>query len=219
MGLLRNFTRNRLLLSKPYARLVAEWVDHEDVWSFQEVELEPRWLGSRYDFWHYLDGESNVPVESVSDICLWLTECDKRSDLELFRERDYWQHPTTFEQLRTGDCEDHALWAWRKLGELGIPAQFVIGRWQWKPESPSFHAWVTYEDDSGFHLLESMSVELEGMVRPLASAASDYVPHLSVGHRRMTRIYGGFIQYRIWKRKNRDKLWQGDIHRPLAKLD
>src|SRR5690348_3236184 len=37
-------------------------------------------------------------------------------------ERDFWQHPKTFEQLRKGDCEDHALWAWRKLTELGISA-------------------------------------------------------------------------------------------------
>ena len=219
MGFFRNAFRNRHLLSRAFLRLIAQWVDHEDVWSFQEVELKPRWFGSTYDFWHYLDGHSEIRVGSVAEICDWLVECEKKSDLELFHQRDYWQHPLTFEQLRKGDCEDHALWAWRKLGELGIPARFFVGRWQWPPErgtAPSFHAWVTYESEDSELLVESMALKAGDMVKPLARAKADYIPHFSVGHFRDTRMYGGFVAYRIWQGKNKGRLWQGDPYRPLV---
>jgi hypothetical protein len=45
----------------------------------------------------------------------------------LFGEADFWQHPSTFERLRTGDCEDFAVWAWRKLIELGYDVDLVAG--------------------------------------------------------------------------------------------
>ncbi len=33
-----------------------------------------------------------------------------------------------FRGKRRGDCKDHALWAWRKLNELGIAAELVCGQ-------------------------------------------------------------------------------------------
>ena len=211
--------RNRWALSRPFRHLLADWVAHEDVWAFQEMDLPPGWLGSTYDFWHYLDGHSEVRLHRREDIWAWLVECEKKSDLELFSQRDYWQHPLTFEQLRKGDCEDHALWAWRKLGELGFPARFFVGQWQ--PDGPvglesGKHAWVTFEDEDGEYLVESMASGVEEMVQPLAKAKPEYTPHLSVGHLRDTRIYGGFLQYREWLRKNRGHLWKGDPYRPLV---
>src|SRR5205085_1473130 len=65
----------------------------------------------------YFEGQSAVTVGSVDDVCEWLLECEYVHDPELFHEPDFWQHPRTFERLRKGDCEDHALWAWRKLVE------------------------------------------------------------------------------------------------------
>jgi len=67
-----------------------------------------------------LRGQSTVCVNDIAAICEWLADCEYVRDP--VHERDFWQHPKTFEQLRKGDCEDHALWAWRKLTELGIPA-------------------------------------------------------------------------------------------------
>jgi hypothetical protein len=197
---------------------VSDWVDTEDPWSSQAIRLDPSWLGSQYDFWHYLDGESQVPVSKPEDVWEWLVGCEKNSDMELFQQRDYWQHPLTFERLRRGDCEDHALWAWRKLGELGISARFYVGRFQWKLESaapPSFHAWVTFEDESGVTLIESMAAAVEDMARPLEKVCGDYSPHLSVGHYRDTRLYGGFLEYRAWERKNRSRLPSWNRRRPL----
>ena len=70
----------------------------------------------------------SVPVQSIDDIVAWLQSCEYVTDLDLFHERDFWQHPGTFERLRRGDCEDFALWAWRKLAEVGIDAEFCVGR-------------------------------------------------------------------------------------------
>ena len=84
--------------------------------------------GSRCDFSHYFEGESHVPVSSIDDIVKWLTSCEYVTDLALFHEQDVWQHPAAFEQLRRGDCEDFALWAWRKLAEVGVEAEFYVGR-------------------------------------------------------------------------------------------
>jgi hypothetical protein len=210
--------RNRWAFSGPFIRLVADWVENEDVWAFQEMDVAPGWFGSTYDFWHYLDGDSKVRVGSVEEIWAWLLECEKRSDLALFSQRDYWQHPLTFEHLRMGDCEDHALWAWRKLGELGISARFFTGRWQWNGEvgtEPRLHAWVTFQHDGSEYLVESMAHSADDMVGPLEGAKAEYTPHLSVGHVRDTRVYGGFVQYREWMKKNRGRLWSGDPYRPL----
>ena len=74
--------------------------------------------GSRCDFAHYFEGESHVPVASIDDIVRWLTSCEYDTDIALFHEQDVWQHPADFEQLRRGDCEDFALWAWGKLAEI-----------------------------------------------------------------------------------------------------
>src|SRR5262245_32721587 len=86
--------------------------------------------GSRRPFADYFEGESRVAVQTVDDIVDWLQGCQYISDAELFHERDYWQHPGAFEELRRGDCEDFALWTWRKLGEIGIDAEFYVGRVQ-----------------------------------------------------------------------------------------
>ncbi len=84
--------------------------------------------GSERPFAQYFEGESSVRVASIEEIVAWLQTCEYVSDVELFRKRDVWQHPSAFEHLRRGDCEDFALWAWRKLGELGIDADFCVGR-------------------------------------------------------------------------------------------
>src|SRR6185436_7297823 len=84
--------------------------------------------GSRREFAQYFQGESHVRVESIDEIVEWLLNCQYMTDAILFNERDFWQHPNTFEQLRRGDCEDFALWAWRKLADIGIDAEFCVGR-------------------------------------------------------------------------------------------
>jgi hypothetical protein len=136
--------------------------------------------GSRKPFSWYFEGQSTVIVKDLDGICEWLTGCQYMHDSDLFREPDYWQHPLTFEQLRKGDCEDHALWAWRKMVELGFAADFYVGQWLTNGERTGFHAWVVFETNGSTFLLEPVIKDVNGLVRPLAEARLDYVPHFSV---------------------------------------
>jgi hypothetical protein len=139
--------------------------------------------GSRKPFSWYFEGQSTVTVKDVDEICEWLTGCQYMPDADLFREPDYWQHPLTFEQLRKGDCEDHALWAWRKMVELGFAADFYVGQWLTNGERTGFHAWVVFERSGSTFLLEPVIKDIGRLVRPLAEARLDYVPHFSVDRR------------------------------------
>ncbi len=146
--------------------------------------------GSFRKFSWYLEGETAVQVHAVHDLCQWLTECQYLSDPQLFNERDFWQHPRTFEHLRKGDCEDHALWAWRKLIELGYRAQFFVGQW-----CEGHHAWVVFERDGELFLLEAICKEHEVMIRPLGDVRAEYRPHFSVDHQFTMHSYAGYLLY------------------------
>ena len=54
--------------------------------------------GSERPFAQYFEGESSVRVASIEEIVAWLQTCEYVSDVELFRKRDVWQHPSAFEQ-------------------------------------------------------------------------------------------------------------------------
>ena len=152
--------------------------------------------GSTHDFAWYFEGTSAVNVSSVDEIQEWLLGCEYESDPELFQMPDFWQHPQTFEQIRRGDCEDHALWAWRKLVELGYDADLVLGRslpWNPAEESTRTHVWVVFKHGGDSFLLEATSKVRERMVRRLADVASDYRPELGVDRRRKSFAFGGAL--------------------------
>jgi predicted transglutaminase-like cysteine proteinase len=115
------------------------------------------------------------------------------SDLELYHKRDFWQHPSVFEDLKRGDCEDFALWAWRKLTELGIDAELCVGRViaRDRPDINYQHAWVVYRADETEYLFEPAARTQSTMIRPLAEAKNDYVPHFAVNHRFETNAFVG----------------------------
>jgi hypothetical protein len=83
----------------------------------------------------------------------FLSNCKYVSDQEQFGEEDYWQPPDDFEQLKRGDCEDFALWARRQLIHMNYPARFVIGT---AGRYGAGHAWITFEKDGRFFLLEPL---------------------------------------------------------------
>jgi len=151
--------------------------------------------GSRREFAHYFEGESGVRVESIDEIVEWLLTCQYMTDATQFNERDLWQHPLAFEQLRCGDCEDFALWAWRKLAEIGIDAEFYVGRvlCDERPELNRQHAWVVYRFDDTDFLFEPAAQSRERMIRPLADVMDDYVPHFSVNRRMATCAFVGCV--------------------------
>ena len=149
--------------------------------------------GSCRDFSHYFEGESHVPVASIDDIVKWLTSCEYVTDLELFHQRDVWLHPGAFERLRRGDCGDFALWAWRKSAEIGIDAELCVGRviCDDRPEIDRQHAWVVYRVNGTAFLFEPAARTPSRMIRPLAAAMGEYVPHFAVNHRFDTSAFVG----------------------------
>src|SRR2546422_7215848 len=79
----------------------------------------------------------------------FLAACRYRSGR--LEKRHYWQPPEEFEETKTGNCVDFALWTWRQLVGMGYPARFVVGK---AGKFGEGHAWVTFEKDGKFHLLE-----------------------------------------------------------------
>ena len=75
--------------------------------------------------------------------------CEARSDEETFGKKDYWLPPDEFEKLKTGDCDEFALWTWRQVMQLGYPARFVAGRYG---RYRAGHGWVTFQRD-GKHFI------------------------------------------------------------------
>ena len=96
-------------------------------------------------------------------------------------------------ELRRGDCEDFALWAWRKLAEVGIDAEFYVGRviCEDRPERDRQHAWVVYRLDGTAFLFEPAAQIPSQMIRPLTDAMGEYVPHFAVNHRFDTNAFVG----------------------------
>ena len=149
-------------------------------------------VGSRRPFSWYFEGLSRVAVSSVLELERWLHGCSYVSDKILFGREDHWQHPGEFELIRMGDCDDHALWAWRKFVEMGIPATFVSGTWREDPAE--HHVWLLVTVADVEHVFESTCKVLGEALRPLEEVRDAYRPHFSVDQRFRTRAYLGTAQ-------------------------
>lgn len=163
---------------RPFYRWVLARIDPRDPWaaSTSWIPLMALGSGAKRHFGWYLEGDTQVHPDTVEGICDWLAGCQYAHDHDLFHERDFWQHPKTFEHLRKGDCEDFAIWAWRRLIELGIDAHFFIG--QWGPD-PGRHAWVVFSHEGRKLLLEPQAPR-ERMLMTFEAAKADYVPYFFV---------------------------------------
>jgi transglutaminase superfamily protein len=182
-------------LLSPLTRLAEHLTGNESAWDRVTLCVPPQAFGpgSELPFAEYFQGESSVQVQSIDDIVSWLRECEYAGDLELFQKKDHWQHPGTFEEHRRGDCEDFALWAWRKLTEVGVEAEFYVGRVIGgdSRRSDRQHAWVVYEIDGTAFLFEPAARTVPAMIRPLEEARDDYIPHFAVNHRFETSAFAG----------------------------
>jgi hypothetical protein len=155
--------------------------------------------GARNGFEWVFQGESAVNVSSLDQIIDWLDGCRYETDSSLFRESDYWQHPHTFEQLRRGDCEDFALWAWRKLVEVGIDADLVIGRRVPPGAENSRHAWILFRDGSDEFLFEPIVRDRSTAVRRVTAVRAEYIPEFGVTREKRRFYFAGhayFLQNR-----------------------
>ncbi len=135
--------------------------------------------GSRQPFAWYFSGDTAVTVDSFDDVARWLRGCRFEDD----HAGDSWRHPAEMERFRFGDCEDHALWAWRKLTELGFDAELVVG------QRTTWHAWVHVTIDGERHLFET-TLKSEPMIWPLADKLGEYEPRYGVGGDLQTFLYG-----------------------------
>lgn len=184
---------------RPFWRLLLRAIPAPDPWERVGYRVPVRKFGpgSTHDFAWYFQGTSSVSVSSLDDIENWLLGCEYVSDPDLFRVDDYWQHPQTFEQIRRGDCEDYALWAWRKLIELGYDADLVEGRClPWSPGADGnerTHAWVIFRREGESYLFETTCKTKQQMVRRLADVADVYRPEIGVDRNRKSFAFGGAL--------------------------
>ena len=184
--------------SRPLSRLLLRTVSLDDPWQRfpNDVPLALYGKGAQRDFSWYFEGESRVPVTGVDEMLAWLRGCAYVRDMELFHDVDFWQHPLTFEQLRRGDCEDFALWSWRKLVEMGHDAEFVAGRCAARGLHGPGHAWVLLHGPDGVSLLDPVLRNGCGCLRPLDDVRDAYVPEVSVDGRLNRYAYAGFYLLR-----------------------
>lgn len=178
--------------TSPAARVASFLEQESDPWECMHLECAPPAFGagSTRSFTEYFSGTSRIAVASLDDLCAWLRGCECLSDQTLFLQEDFWQHPLTFEQIRKGDCEDHALWAWRKLAEMGIPARFTAGRWK-----GIAHAWIGLELDGNPHLLETTRKTDPMLRRVDGEVRAEYCPALSVDQALRTYVHAGYPQF------------------------
>ena len=158
--------------------------------------------GSRCQFIQYFEGDSLVSVSSIDDIIAWLQTCEYVSDADQFHERDVWQRPSDFEGLRRGDCEDFALWTWRKLIEIGVDAEFFVGRVICGGDPPVArqHAWIVYRSGTEVYLFEPAARDRQGMIQPWSAVKDDYIPHFAVNGGYVTSAFVGCLSDQLTRR-------------------
>ncbi len=132
-----------------------------------------------------------MAVYNVWDICRWLASIEYARDDALFQRADYWQHPSDFETLQKGDCEDHSLWAWRKCWGLGIPAEFIVGKIRTRNGHWMDHSWLTLKVDGQWYVMETTAKRLSRFFIPCESAGRKYRPLYGIDTQLQTYWYAG----------------------------
>lgn len=176
-------------------KLIGKFEDATDPWENVEYKFSPRIFGrgSTHKFGWYLEGKGET-VDGLDGIVeLLLNKFRYKSDKELFGKKDYWQHPSEFAERCQGDCEDHALWVWRKLKENNIRARFIGGKLCRNKPGFSFHAWVVFNNQGVDYSFETIAKEKEKMILPLHDkyVNEKYIPLFGVDHELRTYGYAG----------------------------
>jgi hypothetical protein len=122
----------------------------------------------------YLTEPLRTECKDFADMRKFLLTCRWR-DMREVQRRDYWQPPEEFEMTREGDCVDFGLWAWRQVFSMGYRAHFTGGK---SGKYGEGHAWVTFEKDGRWYLLEPQLRGL-GLRMPRLSTLR-YHPKVSV---------------------------------------
>ena len=153
---------------------------HSHVMRLSNVELSTRQASNTLPW--FFQRPLKFKGEGLRDVAKFLANCRYVHDELQFGRRDWWIHPAEFEANRAGDCEDHALWAWRVLDEQGFDVRLMLGR----TSKDSGHAWVQLYRETTSHIIETTA---KSHVDP--KAAERYVPEYSF---KRTKD-GGFVMY------------------------
>ena len=180
-------------LLRPLYRRFAQTIPVEDPWEELSISVPLSRYGSGLedDFIVYLRGPSDVTVSSLEDIKEWLGGCTYQRDSEQFG-RDHWQHLLEFERRRVGDCDDYAMWTWRKLIELGRDARLVSGYCLPIDDYRVGHVWVVYRDAEELLLFDATASPTH-MIRPLDHVRNDYLPEYGVDSHGKRYAYSGAL--------------------------
>ncbi len=156
--------------------------------------------GANVEFSHYLGGVSRVTARTPVEIAGWLLLCRYADDPQLLDEADHWLHPTTFEVVRSGDCEDFALWAWRKMAEHTYDAEFVVGVRRLADGSTGRHAWVTYRHEREEFLFDGVERSMDRIIRPIEEVRAHYEPQVGVSSGGRRFVFAGLYRQE-WGRR------------------
>ncbi len=177
-----------------YANLVQGLLQISGVPVFVNKTLQlvsPRSFGSGaiIEFDEFLKGDTAVSAHSVHEIIDFLISCQYALDMDLFKKPDHWQLPLEFEELKKGDCEDHALWAWHKLHKLGIPSEFIVGTmYNERQKRWNGHAWLTINQKGRLQLFETVR-KSGSLIQPLDDVKHKYRPYVGIDHHLRTFSY------------------------------
>ena len=117
---------------------------------------------------------SNVKVNGLDQVRLWLRGCEYVEDDKMFGVGELWQLPAEFEESRRGDCDDHAVWAWKKLVDLGYEARLAIG-----DMGGIGHCWINIRSNGKWYVFETTSKYSRELLLPV-KWADDYWPEYTI---------------------------------------
>ena len=91
-------------------------------------------------------------------------------------QEDHWQLPEETERLRSGDCEDLAIWLYCHLLDEGFDnIRFTLGFAG--AENKAMHAWVTWYERGKTYILDPS--RRSGIYGPCQSGSITYQPYYS----------------------------------------
>src|SRR5262245_8607739 len=116
-------------ITKPFVKMALQDPVPMDPWERMRFPFPNRYLSPQIvtGFRIYFAGASSLSIKTLNELCEWLLGCRYVDRQDVFENPELWQHPLQFERRRDGDCLCHALWAWRKLLELGYRAELLVG--------------------------------------------------------------------------------------------
>ena len=128
--------------------MIAKLPGDEKDWHGKRIKYKID-LGNTFSWERFFRKPLTTNPSNLSEIESFLHTCTYLSDMETRGCQDYWEPPDIFEERKTGDCEDHAIWAWRHLHQMGYKTRLVLGNYK------SGHAWVQIYVNGRVYLLEA----------------------------------------------------------------